>query len=97
MRKATTFRSTKFVSREANIKKVSQQYHNEMPSFLGKILSKRSYKLLDLIVCQSKDMATELVELHPISKQKITIVNNPITKVFSPENVLIKFLATECL
>ena len=79
------FRSTKFVSREANIKKVSQQYHNEMPSFLGKILSKRSYKLLDLIVCQSKDMATELVELHPISKQKITIVNNPITKVFSSD------------
>ena len=28
---------------------------------------------------------------------KIFKVNNPITNVLSPENVLIKFLATECL
>ncbi|WP_431137542.1 glycosyltransferase [Psychroserpens mesophilus] len=79
------FRKTKFVSREANIKKVSRQYHNEMPSFLGKVLSKQSYKLLDLIVCQSKDMASELIEMHPQVKKKIVVVNNPITKVFASE------------
>ncbi|TXE20243.1 glycosyltransferase [Psychroserpens burtonensis] len=79
------FRRTKFVSREANIKKISRQYHNEMPSVIGKILSNRSYKLLDLIICQSKDMANELIELHPIVAHKITIINNPITKVYASE------------
>ncbi|WP_033958603.1 glycosyltransferase [Psychroserpens jangbogonensis] len=79
------FRKTKFVSREANIKKVSRQYHNEMPSTLGNILNNLSYKLLDLVICQSRDMASELIDSHPKLEQKITIVNNPITKVYSSE------------
>ena len=50
------------------------------PLPFGKTLSKISYKLLDAIICQSKDMADELIELRPKISHKVHIINNPITK-----------------
>ncbi|MEH6538372.1 MAG: glycosyltransferase [Psychroserpens sp.] len=79
------FRKIKFVAREANIKKITIQYHNASLPFGAKTLNTISYKLLDAIICQSKDMADELVELRPKTANKIHIINNPITKVFSSE------------
>ncbi|NRA91647.1 MAG: glycosyltransferase [Psychroserpens sp.] len=76
------FRNIRFVAREANIKKITKIYHdNNLP--MGKTLNKVSYKLLDAIICQSKDMAEELIELHPKTAKKIRIINNPITKSLS--------------
>lgn len=77
------FRKTKFISREANIKKITKVYHKNKLPFGIKTLNAISYKLLDAIVCQSKDMADELAELRPVTAKKIHIINNPITKVFT--------------
>ncbi|WP_298896297.1 glycosyltransferase [uncultured Psychroserpens sp.] len=82
---ALYFRKTKFVAREANIKKITKIYHNNTTLPFGKTLSKISYKLLDAIICQSKDMADELIELRPKTTHKVHIINNPITKVLSSE------------
>lgn len=79
------FRRIKFVAREANIKKVTKQYHNTSSLPFGKTLNKLSYKLLDAIICQSKDMAEELMELQPNTTKKIHIINNPITKTYTSE------------
>ncbi len=79
------FRKIKFVAREANIKKSTKKYHNTQMSFGVKILYTISYRLLDAIICQSKDMADELVELRPNTSHKIHIINNPITTEFSSE------------
>ncbi|WP_299274656.1 glycosyltransferase [uncultured Psychroserpens sp.] len=79
------FRKIKFVAREANIKKITKQYHNTNLLPFGKTLNSLSYKLLDAIICQSKDMADELIELRPKTAKKITIINNPITKEYSSE------------
>lgn len=79
------FKRIKFVAREANIKKITKQYHdNAMP--FGNTLSNISYKCLDAIICQSRDMADELIELHPNTAKKIHIINNPITKIITSEN-----------
>ncbi|MCB0382627.1 MAG: glycosyltransferase [Psychroserpens sp.] len=80
------FRKTKFVAREANIKKITKQYHNNTLPFGIKTLSKISYSLLDAIICQSKDMADELAELRPKIASKIHVINNPITKISSSES-----------
>lgn len=82
---ALYFRKTKFIAREANIKKITKQYHDNNLLPFGKTLNTISYKLLDAIICQSKDMANELIELRPKTKKKIYIINNPITKVFDSE------------
>ncbi len=72
------FRKIKFVAREANIKKITKVYHQNRIPF-GKFLNSLSYTLLDVIICQSIDMADELIELKPKTKSKIVIINNPIT------------------
>jgi len=82
---ALYFRKTKFIAREANIKKITKQYHDNNLLPFGKTLSTISYKLLDAIICQSKDMANELIELRPKTAKKIYVINNPITKVLSSE------------
>ena len=76
------FRKIKFVAREANIKKVTKIYHITKMPFVVKTLYTIGYKLLDAIICQSKDMANELKELRPRASQKIHIINNPITVQF---------------
>lgn len=84
------FKKIKFVSREANIKKITKVYHNTKMPFGVKTLNTLSYRLLDAIICQSKDMADELVELRPKTADKIHIINNPITKLFSSETPTIQ-------
>ena len=79
------FRKIKFVAREANIKKITKEYHNTQMPFGVKTLYTISYRLLDAIICQSKDMADELAELRPKASHKIHIINNPITTVCSSE------------
>lgn len=77
------FKKIKFVSREANIKKVTKIYHNTSMPLVSKILYNISYRLLDAIICQSKDMAIELAELRPKTTSKIHVINNPITNLSS--------------
>jgi len=79
------YREIKFVAREANIKKITKKYHNTQMPLGVKTLYTISYRLLDAIICQSKDMADELAELRPKTSNKIHIINNPITSEFSSD------------
>ncbi|PWI29247.1 glycosyltransferase [Flavobacteriaceae bacterium LYZ1037] len=73
---------TKFIAREANVLSVLNQ-HNPSKSFL---FSKRmvviAYKLVDKIICQSKDMQQDVVANYGVPLHKTVLINNPITNSF---------------
>ncbi|MBF8149562.1 glycosyltransferase [Winogradskyella sp. F6397] len=77
------FLKTKFIIREASVISLMDQIHNERTtkkSFsIYEILSRASYKLVDKIICQSKDMADDFINIYNVKKQNIAIINNPIT------------------
>ncbi|TBN06522.1 glycosyltransferase [Hyunsoonleella flava] len=74
------FRKIKFIGREATIlsqdKKVRKRRLNLLHLFNNKF-----YKKLDIIVCQSEDMAKDMIYNYGISKFKIKIINNPISNI----------------
>lgn len=76
------FPKTKFIGREANVLSIKkhfgtkQRFYNKFP------LTKISYKFLDIVLCQSKDMFHDLMLNYDIPKKKLIIINNPITDDF---------------
>jgi glycosyltransferase involved in cell wall biosynthesis len=70
------------INREANIKKVTALYNFSKKSFLGNVLKKIANKRTNAIICQSKDMAQELILELKMPKSKVTIINNPISDAF---------------
>ena len=79
------FRKTKFVGREATIPSVDSLVRNTSENRKKKKFSLKNifninfYNTLDLIVCQSNDMANDMITYHNISESKIKIINNPIS------------------
>lgn len=74
---------TKFIGREANVLSVKKQFGSGNRKFYGGlILTKFSYKLLDLVLCQSKDMFNDMKNNFGVPEQKLRIINNPITDDF---------------
>lgn len=79
---SVVLRKTKFIGREVNVvgtldivvngKKTKQSF-----------LSWLSFKLLDKIICQSNDMANDLISNYGLKESKIAIINNPITDSFN--------------
>src|SRR5690606_22493671 len=75
------FINTKFIIREASVvshfNKFGSRHKNanKLHSWLPHI----SYKLVSAIVCQSKDMAYDFINVFKIDKRKIVVINNPIT------------------
>ncbi len=63
------FINTKFVIRPTNI----------APKDQGNWLTKLSFSWVDAVICQSKDMGQNFMDLHKTSEKKITIIGNPIT------------------
>lgn len=76
------FPKIKLINREANIKKVTALYHLSKKSFFGNVIKKIANKRTNAIICQSKDMADELISEFNIPKSKITVINNPISDAF---------------
>lgn len=74
------FWKTKFIGREATIlsqdKKVRKRKMNLLHVFNNKL-----YNKLDIIVCQSQDMAKDMISNYGISKEKIKKINNPISNI----------------
>lgn len=77
------FPKIKLICREANIKKVTALYNPSQKSIYGNVLKKIANKRTNAIICQSKDMANELISDYNISAEKVTIINNPISDGFS--------------
>lgn len=100
---APFFPKTKFVVREASVISAMSGVHkvNKSVSFSSKMRSKMSrlsYKFVDHIICQSQDMADDFANIYKVSSEKISIINNPITRIFplqkdkEPTNDIVRFI-----
>ncbi|TYB76234.1 glycosyltransferase [Bizionia myxarmorum] len=76
------FRKTKFVSREANVLTVLNEHNPYTNSAFPKAMIVMAYKLVDCIICQSKDMQKDMVANYKVPIDKTVLINNPITKDF---------------
>lgn len=76
------FPKIKLVTREANIKKITALYHVSNNSWLHKQLLKVLYYRTNIIICQSKDMADEMISEDHINPSKVKVINNPISDEF---------------
>jgi glycosyltransferase involved in cell wall biosynthesis len=76
------FRNTKFVAREATILSVSNKYDPVSSLLFSKRVISLAYKLVDCIICQSKDMQQDMLNYFKIPESKTILINNPITNVF---------------
>ncbi|HLV69189.1 MAG TPA: glycosyltransferase, partial [Xanthomarina sp.] len=77
------FRNTKFVAREANVLSVLNKYNPSSSIFFSKRVINLAYKLVDCIICQSKDMQQDMVTYFHVKKSKTVLINNPITNNFN--------------
>lgn len=79
------FLKTKFIIREASVISLMGKIYEESTSkkslSLYKSLSRLSYKMVDKIVCQSKDMAEDFINIYNVKKENIVVINNPITNL----------------
>ncbi len=73
---------TKLITREANIKRIAAIYYGKKNTWYARWLLNRSYKRTDKIVCQSKDMAEEMIEFNGVDSKKVVVINNPISDGF---------------
>jgi glycosyltransferase involved in cell wall biosynthesis len=76
------FRKTKFVSREANVLSVLSKYNPYTKSIFPKGMVVLAYKLVDKIICQSKDMQKDMIANYNVPLAKTVLINNPITNSF---------------
>jgi glycosyltransferase involved in cell wall biosynthesis len=73
---------TKFIGREANVSSIKNQFATKKKFYNILPLSKLSYRYLDIILCQSRDMYNDMKLNHNIPVNKLRIINNPITDDF---------------
>ena len=79
------FINTKFIAREVNVNSVLKK-HSDSKSLAGfHSLSIYSKKLLDKVICQSKDMAEDIMTNYKVKADKIVVINNPISNKFIPK------------
>ncbi len=72
------FPKTKFIIREASVISSFKKFIKK--NNLYDYLSKKSYPMVDAVICQSKDMANDFRILYNIPSDKLFIINNPITR-----------------
>ncbi|WP_419211081.1 glycosyltransferase [Maribacter sp. X9] len=79
------FPKTIFIGREVNVISVLsevQEMKGKLPKWLGLYLVNR----LDVMVCQSVDMAVDVKKMFGIPDRKVKIINNPVSKRFQLKN-----------
>lgn len=76
------FPKIKFVAREANVLSVLKKYNHNSRFYFPPLFVKIAYKIIDRIICQSKDMQYDMITNYGVSKQKTVLINNPITRNF---------------
>lgn len=73
------FRKVKFIGREASLDRVITKYSYNKKRIKYWKFYKNYYKHLDMIICQSKEMAQNLHDRYDIKDDKLAIINNPIS------------------
>lgn len=71
------FPSIKFVGREASVMSVMNKYSSSRKIKLP--IFKNYFIRLAAIICQSEDMSNDLIQKFLVPKEKIYIINNPIS------------------
>lgn len=75
---APYFRKTKFVGRESTV--LSERKNEKKARKWSPInLVSNSFKNLDMIICQSQDMAEDLKNNYDVPNEKTCVINNPIS------------------
>ncbi|RTE53803.1 glycosyltransferase [Arenibacter aquaticus] len=73
---------TKFIAREVNVNSVLKEHSENKPLVGFHFISSLSKRFMDKIICQSNDMAADVINNSKVNKNKIIIINNPISKKF---------------
>jgi len=76
------FPKIKFVARVANVLSVLKKYEESSKIYFPKFAKVLAYKLVDHLICQSEDMYEDMVNNYSVSKNKLALINNPITQNF---------------
>ncbi|MDU8886146.1 glycosyltransferase [Yeosuana sp. MJ-SS3] len=79
------FHKTKFIAREANVLSELIKYNHYTKVYFPKFLTVFAYKLIDCIICQSKDMKADMAKTYNIPERKLVLINNPITSDLKPK------------
>ena len=74
------FNKTKFIGREATVLS-KRKNENAKRKWSPTSLVSKNFKNLDMLICQSKDMAEDMIKNYNIPKHKICIINNPISNL----------------
>jgi len=82
---SSLFPKTKFIGREATIPS-KRKNEKSIHRFNLTKLVKSSYNKLDILVCQSDDMVTEMATYHNLPVNKLIKINNPISKLGDLKN-----------
>lgn len=75
------FPRIKFIGREASVLTEMNKFEPSYPFNFQKNIIRFTYRLLDVLVCQSKDMSLDLIENFNVPEYKIELINNPITRI----------------
>lgn len=74
------FPRIKFIGRESNVLSAKSKFSQGKRPSLKRML-RFAYSRLDLLICQSNDMKEDLLANYSIEESKLTVINNPITKI----------------
>jgi glycosyltransferase involved in cell wall biosynthesis len=76
------FPKTIFIAREVNVLSVLAKYqNNDKTSIISRLADKR-FNLFNKVICQSQDMLNDFYKNYDIKKEKLVVINNPITSNF---------------
>ena len=76
------FNNTKFIGREATILSKRKNEKKKRKWSPTSLVSKK-FKNLDMLICQSRDMADDMIINYKVPEYKICIINNPISNLAS--------------
>ena len=76
------FPKTIFIAREVNVLSVLANYENQGKSSPFDFISERRFNFFNKVICQSQDMLDDFHKNFNIKKNKLVVINNPITDNF---------------
>lgn len=76
------FPKTIFIAREVNVLSVLANYENQRNPSTFSFLGDKRFNFFDKIICQSNDMLEDFNKNFNVKKNKLVLINNPITDNF---------------
>lgn len=76
------FPKIKFIAREVTLLSLESNGSKEKKFDLTSFVSDHRFRFFDKIICQSKDMMNDIVENYKLDKNKLVLINNPVTDTF---------------